>query len=77
MEEKFENKLKDIEQFETKTHNLEKAVKQQQAKIDNLKVDIESLEIGNKITKCSTTSLKGLKRYMKRKHPVKIVTIYL
>ena len=50
-------------------------MKQQQAKIENLKVDINSLEIEKEIIKydkCdfTTNSEKGFKTHMKRKHPV-------
>ena len=76
----FEEKIKGIEEhFEKKIYDLEKTVKQQQAKIENVKVDIQSMEIEKeliKYEKCdfTTTSEKGVKTHMKRKHPVEIIT---
>ena len=77
----IENKFKNMEEhFEKKTHDLEKAIKQQQTKIENVTVDIQKLEIENEIIKCekcefTTNSEKGFKTHMKRKHPVNKETI--
>ena len=62
----FEEKIKGIEEhFEKKIYDLEKTVKQQQAKIENVKVDIQSMEIEKELIKCekcefTTTSEKWI-----------------
>ena len=71
--------IKGIEEhFEKKLYDLEKTVKIK-AKIKNVKVDIQSMEIEKELIKCekcefTTTSEKGFKTHMKRKHPVEIIT---
>ena len=66
MEEAFENKLK----------NLEKIVKHEQTKNESLRLDLKTLEIESEVIHCehcdfTTSSNKGFKTHMKRKHSVK------
>ena len=73
----LENKLKTIEEdFDKRIKDVEKALKHEQKKNENLQVEFQTLEIESEIIKCkycefSTSSAKGFKTHMKRKHTVK------